>query len=415
MSRRRRVGKKTADRSAGHAAVGVKARRSSDSFSVRPVDYYEKLGVVPFINAAGTYTILSASTMPREVQAAMALAAQRPVNLNELLLASGEYLAKRLRCEAALVTSGAAAALTLGTAACVTLDKPEAIGRIPADMSGLKDEVIVQRAHRYEYDHAVRNAGVRFIEVETLEDYDRAFTKRTAMAHFFNAGEGKISREDWVRVAHRHDVPCFNDAAADVPPISNLWTYTRMGFDLVGFCGGKGLRGPQSTGLLLGRRDLIEAARQNNSPNANTIGRGMKVGKEEIIGLVAAVDWLLGQDEAGMQAEFQRRAERIANCLRGLPTVETEIIVPKVANHVPHLIVTYDSRTVRISGAEVIEKMREGRPRIELNPGSGGSSASAGLPARADMIIVGVWMLEPGEDLLVAQRLRRLLESAVRA
>ncbi|HXW54896.1 MAG TPA: hypothetical protein VEJ67_04040 [Candidatus Cybelea sp.] len=387
----------------------------SASFLARPVDYYEKLGVVPFINAAGTYTVLSASTMPREVQAAMALAAQRPVNLNELLVASGKYLAKRLRCEAALVTSGAAAALTLGTAACVTLDKPEAIGRIPADMSGLKDEVIVQRAHRYEYDHAVRNAGVRFIEVETLEDYEKAFTNRTVMAHFFNAGGGRIGREDWVRVAHRHDVPCLNDAAADIPPISNLWTYTRMGFDLVSFCGGKGLRGPQSSGLLLGRRDLVEAARQNNSPNANTIGRGMKVGKEEIIGLVAAVDWLLGQNEAAMQAEFERRAKRIAGYLGGLPTVETEIFVPEVANHVPHLVVTYDSRTVRISGAEVIERMRDGTPRIELNPGTGGASASAGLPARADMIIVGVWMLEPGEDLLVAQRLRRVLESAVRA
>jgi L-seryl-tRNA(Ser) seleniumtransferase len=414
MNRRRHVHKKAADRSARRGS-SAKARRSSDTDAVRPVDYYEKLSVVPFINAAGTYTVLSASTMPREVQAAMALAAQRPVNLNELLVASGEYLAKRLRCEAALVSSGAAAALTLGTAACVTLGKPEAIGRIPADMSGLKDEVIIQTAHRYEYDHAIRNAGVRFIEVETLEEYEKAFTKRTAMAHFFNAGGGRISREDWVRVAHGHDVPCLNDAAADVPPRSNLWNYTKMGFDLVTVCGGKGLRGPQSSGLLLGRRDLIEAARLNNSPNANTIGRGMKIGKEEIVGLVAAVDWLLGQDEAAMQAEFERRAERIASYLGDLPTVETEIFVPNVANRVPHLIVTYDSRAVRIRGAEVIEKMRQGRPRIELNPGTGGAAASPGLPGRADMIIVGVWMLEPGEDLVVGQRLRRVLQSAVRA
>jgi L-seryl-tRNA(Ser) seleniumtransferase len=404
--------KRTAHRAARRAASVAEARRAAGPVRVRGVDYYEKLGVVPFINAAGTYTVLSASTMPREVQAAISLAAKRPVNLNELLVASGEYLAKRLRCEAVLVTSGAAAALTLGTAACVTLGKPEAIVRIPGDMSGLKDEVIVQKTHRYEYDHAIRNAGVRFIEVETLEDYEKAFTERTVMAHFFNAGDGEISREDWVRVARRHDVPSLNDAAADVPPVSNLWKYTEMGFDLVTFCGGKGLRGPQCSGLLLGRKDLIEAARQNNSPNSNTVGRGMKVGKEEIIGLVAAVDWLLGQNEAAMQAEFQRRAERIAKHLSGLPTIETEIFVPQVANHVPHLIVTYDPMTLRISGAEVIEKMRQGTPRIELNPGTAGVPASAGLPSGADKIIVGVWMMQPGEDVVVARRLREVLQSA---
>src|SRR5712691_10545483 len=263
---------------------------------VKGVDYYQKLGVTPFINAAGTYTVLSASTMPDEVQAAIALASRHPVNLNELLDASGDYLAKKLRCEAALVTAGAAAALVVGTAACVTLGYEQAILGIPTDMAGLKNEVIVQKTHRYGYDHALRNCGTRFVEVETLEQYEQAFTERTVMAHFFNAGPGKISREDWVRVSHKHGVPCFNDAAADVPPISNLWHYTQMGFDLVTFSGGKGLRGPQCTGLLLGRKDMIDAAKKNNSPNSNTIGRGMKVAKEEIVGLVAAVDWFLKQD-----------------------------------------------------------------------------------------------------------------------
>jgi L-seryl-tRNA(Ser) seleniumtransferase len=182
----------------------------------------------------------------------------------------------------------------LGTAACVTAGNDADILSIPTDMNSLKNEVIVQKSHRYDYDHAVRNCGVRFVEVETLEQYEQAFNERTVMTHFFNAGEEHISREDWVRVAHKHGVPCFNDAAADVPPISNLWNYTQMGFDLVTFSGGKGLRGPQCTGLLLGRKDLIEAARKNNSPNSNTVGRGMKVAKEEIVGLVAAVDWFSG-------------------------------------------------------------------------------------------------------------------------
>src|SRR5207253_789378 len=337
----------------GVAACGpsLQARSSSKSKSAAEgVDYYQKLGVTPLINAAGTYTVLTASIMPDEVQAAVALAAKSPVNLNELHDAAGAYLAQRLRCEAALVTAGAAAALVVGTAACVTMGNDSAILNIPTDMNGLKNEVIVQKTHRYGYDHAIRNCGVRFVEVETLPQYEQAFTNRTVMTHFFNAGEGQISREDWVRVAHQHGVPCFNDAAADVPPISNLWNYTQMGFDLVTFSGGKGLRGPQCTGLLLGRKDLIDAAKKNNSPNSNTVGRGMKVAKEEIIGLVAAVDWFLSQDDAVMEAEYRKRAERIAGQLKTIATVQTQIFVPPVAaNHVPHLLITYDQNRIKIT------------------------------------------------------------------
>jgi L-seryl-tRNA(Ser) seleniumtransferase len=382
----------------------------------KAVDYYQKLGVKPFINAAGTYTILTASTMPDEVQAAVALAAQRPVNLNELQEAAGEYLSKRLHCEAALITAGAASALTLGTAACVTLGNEAAMVKIPTDLTSLKTEVIVQKAHRYEYDHAIRNCGVSFVEVETLDEYERAFTGRTVMTNFFNAAEGgQISRENWVRVAHQHGVPCFNDAAADVPPISNLWNYTAMGFDLVAFSGGKGLRGPQCTGLLLGRKNLIDAARRNNSPNSNTVGRGMKVAKEEIVGLVAAVDWFLKQDDAALQSEFQGRAERIAKHVKTLPTVEAEIFVPPVANHVPHLRITYDMERIKLTGTEVMVKMREGNPRIELNPATGGGSSSAGLASGKNTIVVGVWMLQPGEDLVVAKRLYEVLQGAMKS
>jgi uncharacterized pyridoxal phosphate-dependent enzyme len=398
----------------GVALSGIPAlqTRALANSSAPAVDYYAKLGVTPFINAAGTYTTLSASTMPDEVQAAIALASRRPVNLNELLDASGAYLAKRLRCEAALVTSGAAGALVLGTAACVTLGNEQEIVRIPTDMSELKNEVIVQKSHRYDYDHALRNCGIRFVEVETLEEYERAFTDRTVMAHFFNAGGGRISREDWIRAAHQHGVPCFNDAAADVPPISNLWNYTQMGFDLVTFSGGKGLRGPQCTGLLLGRKDLIEAAKKNNSPKSNTVGRGMKVAKEEIVGLVAAVDWFLNQDDAAMEAEFRQRADRIAKYLTNLPTVQTQIFIPEVANHVPHLLLTYDPNRIKITGREVMLKMRAGNPRIELNPATGGAPASAGLSGGPNTVVVGVWMLEPGEDIVVAERLREVLQAA---
>src|SRR5579864_7614259 len=217
-------------------------------------DYYDKLGVTKIINAAGTYTMFTASIMPPQVQAAVARAAKYPVRLRELQLKAGEYLAKRLRCEGAVVTAGAASALTLGTAACMTLTNKSAPHDMPTDMAGLKNEVIVQKTHRYGYDHALKNCGIRFVEVETMAEYEAAFNDRTVMAHFYNAGEhGQIGREDWIRIAHKHGVPCFNDAAADVPPISNLWNYTQMGFDLVTFSGGKGIRGPQNAGLLLGR------------------------------------------------------------------------------------------------------------------------------------------------------------------
>jgi L-seryl-tRNA(Ser) seleniumtransferase len=416
LTRRSLLKKSAATAIAGSAAAlaaPIAPAREPSPSPARGVDYYARLGVTPFINAAGTYTVLSASTMPEEVQAAIALASQQPVNINELQDAAGDYLAKRLKCEAALITAGAAAALTVGTAACITHGNADAILAIPTDLANLKNEVIVQKSHRYGYDHALRNCGIKFVEVETLDDYEKAFTDKTVMTNFFNAAEGKISREDWVRVGHQHSVPCFNDAAADVPPISNLWNYTQMGFDLVAFSGGKGLRGPQCTGLLLGRKDLIAAAKANNSPNSNTVGRGMKVAKEEIVGLVAAVDWFLAQDDAAMQSEYQKRADLIAAKLKTLPTVQTQTFVPPVANHVPHLVISYDPSKIKVSATDVIKKMREGKPRIELNPSTGGAPASAGLPGGSNVIVVGVWMLQAGEDAIVANRLLEVLQAAL--
>ena len=379
-------------------------------------DYYEKLGVAKIINAAGTYTALTASIMPPSVQAAVARAARHPVRLADLQNAAGEYIARQLHSEAALVTDGAASALTLGTAACMTRANRSAVHNIPTDMAGLKNEVIVQKAHRYDYDHAIRNCGVRFVEVETLEQYNSAFNERTVMAHFFNAAEaGEISREDWIRVAHAHGVPCFNDAAADVPPISNLWNYTRMGFDLVTFSGGKGIRGPQNAGLLLGKKELIDAAALNNSPISDTVGRGMKVAKEQIVGMVAAVDWFLSQTDAGMEAEFRQRAMRIAGQLKGLPSLECNVAIPNVAaNAIPHLMIRYDQQRLKISPLAVAAELRRGNPSIELNPATG-RVRQGGLPSDENTIVVGVWMLQPGEEAIVARRLREVLSKAAAA
>ena len=400
--------------------AGGAARESERDANARPAvegeDYYDKLGVTKIINAAGTYTALTASTMPPSVQAAVGRAAKHPVRLAELQKAAGEYIAQKLHCEAALVTSGAASALTLGTAACMSVANKSAIHNIPTDLTGLKNEVVVQKAHRYGYDHAMRNCGIRFVEVETLEDYEKALNERTVMTNFFNAAEeGQISREDWIRVAHRHGVPCFNDAAADVPPISNLWNYTQMGFDLVAFSGGKGIRGPQNAGLLLGKKDLIEAAVRNNNPFSDSIGRGMKVSKEQIVGMVAAVDWFLSQTDAGMEAEFRRRADHIASLLKKVPTLESTVAIPKVAaNAVPHLLIRYDQQRVKIKPTEVAAELRRGTPSIELNPATG-QKQSGGLPTDEKTIVVGVWMLEPGEDAIVGRRLAEVLGKAVNA
>jgi L-seryl-tRNA(Ser) seleniumtransferase len=240
---------------------------------------YRELGVRPFINAAGTYTTLSGSRMPRAVIEAMDAASRHFVHIEKLQDAVGARIATRLGCEAAMVTSGAAGAMTLATAACITGGDPAAIARIP-DVTGLRHEVVIQRAHRMGFDHAIRAAGARLVEVVTAEEMAQALSDHTAMAFFANwlAPEGRIGHEEFLAIAHAQGVPVLIDASADLPPVENLWAFTRIGFDLAAYSGGKGLRGPQSTGLLLGRRDLIAAARANSSPNEDSIGRAMKVG-----------------------------------------------------------------------------------------------------------------------------------------
>src|SRR4051812_29707242 len=377
-------------------------------------DYYDKLGVTKIINAAGTYTALTASIMPPPVQAAVARAAKSPVRLADLQRAAGEYIAKKLKCEAALVTAGAASALTLGTAGGITSANKCGIRAIPTEVRGLpKHEVLIQKGHRYGYDQAVLCCGVKFVEIETLAQYDAAFNDHTVMAMFYNAADsGEIGREDWIRVAHAHGVPCFNDAAADMPPIANLWNYTQMGFDLVTFSGGKGLRGPQNAGLLLGKKELIAEASKNNNPY-DGVGRGMKVAKEQIVGMVAAVDWILSQSDEGMEKEFRRRADKIAGMLKDIPSLTTEVSVPPLANHIPHLLIRYSPDQVKLSPRDVMVELRKGSPSIELNPSTGRNSpVSAGMTTDANTIVVGVWMLQPGEELIVGKRLKEVLGKA---
>ena len=360
-------------------------------------DYFRELGVRPFINAAGTYTAMTSSLMPPDVMDAINYASRHYVMLDELHDRVGERIAQLLKCEAAMVTAGAASALTLGTAAVLTGSDRQKILSLP-NLSGMKNEVIVQKTHRFGYDHAVRNCGVRLVEVETRDELQRAITDRTAMMLFYNANNfvGQIRDEEFARLGKEHGVPTLNDAAADVPPVSNLWNYIAMGFDLVAFSGGKGIRGPQSAGLLLGRKDLIAAARLNGPPNSDTIGRGMKVNKEEMLGMLIALELYLKKDHDQEKREFERRADTIAKSVAGLPGVKAEIYVPEVANHVPHVRISLDPST-RVTAADAVKALRDGEPSIATR-------------AEGGALAVGVWMMRPGEDKIVARRLRQVLQ-----
>jgi L-seryl-tRNA(Ser) seleniumtransferase len=364
--------------------------------AVKGGDYFRDLGVRPFINAAGTYTAMTASLMPKEVLDAIQYAARHFVMLDELHDKVGQRIASLLRCEAAMVTCGAASALTLGTAAVLTGKDPKKIVDLP-NLAGMKSEVIIQKSHRFGYDHAVRNCGVQLVEVETADDVRKAVGEKTAMMLFYNNNNpvGQIRDEEFVRLGKAHGIPTFNDAAADVPPVDNLWKYTKMGFDLVTFSGGKGIRGPQSSGMLLGRKDLIEAARLNAPPNGNTIGRGMKVNKEEMLGLLVALELFLEKDHARERREYDKRAEAIRSAAVSVPGVKAEVFVPEIANNVPHIRVSWDGADEAAATA-VVKAMKDGEPSI-------------GIRSEAGALMLGVWMMKPGEEKVVAKRLREVL------
>lgn len=362
-------------------------------------DYFRELGVRPFINAAGTYTAMTASLMPPEVLDAINYASKHYVMLDELHDKVGERIAMLVHSEAAMVTSGAASALTLGTAAVLAGTDRQKIVELP-NLATMKSEVIIQKSHRFGYEHAVRNCGVKLVEVESREDLERAVNNQTAMMLFYNNNnpEGRIRDEEFAQLGKKHGIPTLNDAAADVPPVDNLWKYTKMGFDLVAFSGGKGLRGPQSAGLLLGRKDLIAAARLNAPPNGNTIGRGLKVNKEEMLGMLSALERYVAIDHAAERREFDARAEAIRSGVATIPGVKAEVFVPEVANHVPHVRISWDAAAKGMAANDAVNALRAGTPSI-------------GTRSEGDALVIGVWMMNPGEDKIVARRLRQVLEA----
>jgi uncharacterized pyridoxal phosphate-dependent enzyme len=362
---------------------------------------YDELGITTVINCEGTMTMLGGSILRPELEAVMAMAGRHFVSIPDLEVAAGKRIAEMLKLPdgyAALVTSGAAAAMQSGLAGILTGDNEARIRQIP-DLTGMKSEVIIQKSHRNPFDHQLRNTGVKLIEIETRDQLSQAVSARTAMMHFSNFANaaGQIKVDEWVKLAKQYNIPCMNDAAADTPPVSHLWDYANMGYDLITFSGGKAMRGPQCAGLLIGRKELVANALLNNSPHEDTLGRSQKVGKEEIIGMVKAVELYLKEDHNALEKEWQDRLERISRELTKIPGVSTSFFVPDIANHVPHMNITWDPR-VPMEPQQVSKLLRNSKPSIVI----GGGEGRPGLTMCS-------FTLQPGEDKIVAEQLSGIL------
>ncbi len=367
---------------------------------------YTALGVRPLINALSTYTRLGGSIMPPEVMAAMVEASRTHIHLDELQIAVGRRVAELTHNEAAYIATGAAAGLVLATAACIVGTDPKLIAQLP-DLTGLKNEVIVHKAHRNGYDHAVRSVGVKMVEIGTPQHTDpaemeKAINENTAFVFWTQAGmngPGDIPLEKFIEIAHAHGLPVLIDAAAQLPPVENLWRFTQMGADLVVFSGGKDLHGPQASGLILGRKDLIEACAVNGSPN-HSMGRAMKVGKEEMVGLLAAVKWYLGLDHEARAARHEKWVADWCAALNQIPGVHAERSFPNGAGQaVPRAQVTLDVERLGITGDEIVQRLLDGDPAIAVAP-NGPTS-----------IYLNPYTLEPGEEKIVQGHLVALLQS----
>jgi uncharacterized pyridoxal phosphate-dependent enzyme len=364
-------------------------------------DVYADLGMRRVVNAAATLTRLGGSLMPAPVIEAMIAASRSFVELPELQRRVGERLARLTRNEAAYVCSGAAAGLTLATAACVTGTDAARIARLPVDLDGLPNEVVVHRSQRNGYDFAVRQTGVRLVEIGfpgATQPWElrAAITDRTAAVLYFagaNFERGALPLATVIEIARERGVPVIVDGAAQIPPVSNLWTYTQMGAALAVFSGGKGLCGPQSSGLIVGRADLVEAVRLNGPPN-QAIGRPMKVGKEEMVGLLAAVEWYLSLDEPALIQRYERQVARVVEAASKVPGVTARRDFPSEAGQpMPRALLQFDAGALGFDRDEVVRRLGEGDPYVEV--------ARSG----SDGIWVNPQTLADGEEAIVIERL----------
>ena len=362
-------------------------------------DYFKELGIRTFINAAGTYTSMTGSLMPKEVIDAINYGSLEYVNLDELQDKVGERIAELLECEYATVSSGCFGAMSIAMAGVMSGKDPKKIKQLP-DTTGLRNEVILQESHTIGYAQALTNVGAKLVKVKTAEELENSINEKTAMLWFLNANtdRGDIKWEEFVSLGKKHNIPTFIDCAADVPPVDNLFKFTRIGFDMVAFSGGKGLRGPQSAGLLLGKKEYIEAARLHTPPRGETIGRGMKVNKEEVLGMLAALELYLSKDHQAEWKMWEDQIDLISESAKSVSGVETTIHVPPHANHVPSLKIRWDQSKVNISPDNVRKILREGSPSIET-------------VGNKNEIGITTWMMVPGQEKIVAKKIKKILKS----
>ncbi|WP_353184573.1 aminotransferase class V-fold PLP-dependent enzyme [Parapedobacter lycopersici] len=362
---------------------------------------FKELGLRTFINAAGVYTSMSASLMPEEVLEAITTGAGEYVMLDDVQDKVGEKIAELCHAEAAMVTAGCWSALVLGMAGVLTGMDMKKVAQLPfLPGTGMKSKVILQKSHATGYHLALSNAGVSFVMAETRREVENAIDEDTAMMWFLNreAPSGAIQHEEWIEIARKHGIPTMIDIASDVPPVENLWKYNDMGFDLVAISGGKAMRGPQSAGILMGKRNLIAAARLNAPPRSG-IARGQKVNKEEILGMYVTVERYINLDHEKEWRLWEDQVALIEKTAKGVDGVMTTVFVPPVANHTPTLNIYWAKDRINISGNDLRQRLRDGSPSIEVRNGEN------------DGIELTVFMLKPGQERIVAQRISEELRS----
>ena len=366
---------------------------------------FESIGVKPLINCKGTFTIVSGSQSLPEVKQAMMEASKHYVHLDELMAAVGQRLATLTGAEWGMVSNGCAAALAHATAACIAGTDPEKMQRIP-NLTGLKNEVIVPRHSRNVYDHAIRMIGVKMITVNSLEELKAAFNSRTAMVMILAdtaADQEPLSTQTISRIAKEHNVPVLVDAAAEVLTIPNK--HLQAGASMVAYSGGKCLRGPQAAGLLLGRKDLVQAAWLQAAPH-HSPGRALKAGKEEIMGMLAAVEQWVKRDYKAEMRTWESWLATMAKAAETVPGVTTKVTQPdSLSNHSPQLTISWDTAKLGISGREVEKYVYDSQPRIVL----GGASGDRG--AAKSSVTIMPYMMMPEDHKIVAERLKTVLSS----
>ena len=397
-------------------------------------DIYAELGVTPLININGTITVIGGSVMHPEVMELMRRGNEHFVLIDELEIAAGKFIANLCKSPAGytgLVTAGAAAALVVGYAGMMTEDLEPRMAAIPDVSDFPRNEVIIQKSHRYPFDHQIRQTGAKLVEVETREEMIAAINPKTVAIHFTNilSDKGKVSGPETIAIAKEHNLYTFNDAAADVPPIERLWEYPGLGFDMVAFSGGKDIRGPQAAGVLIGKQELMRYALLNMSPQEDRIGRCCKVGKETVFGMLKALEIFVRQNYDATLRTYDERAQVITDAVKrfGVTAQPRQFNPQALGNVTPRYSWKVDRSKFNISGHEVMQKLVDTRPLGIGSMGAGvsgmrGKNPDGTAPADPaghhgpahdpDTFGFAVWQLKDGEDRMIADRLVEIFSEA---